>query len=98
MIGASGIPFFGYGIPFSYGGYPFGYFGNSGWFGPNRLFFGFGTVPPPPYYYFDGPASDSDYFNPQLAPQTYNLNGRNYGPAYRTPGGVNLGPGRYDGF
>jgi len=86
----------GFGLPYTYGVNPFGYFGNTFYFG--TPFFGFGMAPPQPYYYFDGPPSVSGYFNPQLAPPVYNLNGRNYGPAYRTPGGVNLGPAHYDGF
>ncbi len=96
-----GGPFYGFSGQGFLGGYPFGFYGNNIWFAQNRLLYGFGWLPPQPYYDLpDGTAYGAGYgnFNPQYAPQTYYINGRHYGPTYRTPGGVNIGPGHYDGW
>jgi hypothetical protein len=100
------IPYFG-GDPFhpAYGGaqafqtYPFGYSGDSMWFGPNRAAYGgFGYYRPTLYIDPVGPPSGQGYYSPGNAPPYYNFNMRNYGPAYRTPGGINGGLGYYAGW
>ena len=87
-----------YGSARAYGAYPYGYFGENMWFGQNRLVYGFGFYPTQIYNYPYGPPNGPGYFGPDYAPQYYQFNARNYGPAYPTPGGINGGPGFYSGW
>lgn len=78
--------------------YPFGYYGNGMWFGQNRAPHGFGHYPTQVYNDPDGPPCGLGSHSPEYTPQYDNYNVRNYGPTYPALGGINGGPGYYQGW
>lgn len=77
---------------------PMGFYDTNMWFGQNRLIQGFGYYPMQIFNFPYGPPSGPGFYSPQYAPQYYSFDVRNYGPAYPTPGGINGGPGYYQGW
>ena len=82
----------------AFGVYPPAFFNNNMWYGQNRLILGFGYYPLQVDNYSYGPPSGRGYYSHQNVPQYYSFDVRNYGPAYPTPGGINGGPGYYQGW
>jgi hypothetical protein len=87
-----------YGIAPSFRAYPNGSYGDDMWFGQNGAALGFGQYPAQVYPYQYGPPSGYGNYSPQDSPRYYNFNTRNYGPAYPYLGGINGGPGYYQGW